>query len=417
MSLLRRLQGWIPVRILDFYIARQILMSTFIAVAVLSVILVLGQVFKVMLELLVKDMLPLEKIPGLVWNMFAYSLSFTVPWGILTAVLLVFGRMSADNELTSMRMAGMSLFRICLPVLLVAAGLSLLCFYVNVKVAPDAYKSLKTQKYSLAIEDPVKLFEPKQILDTIPGYMMYCDGKEGNHLKNFIAFSLSDSEPPEPTMFMMAKDVEVVPHKEQKMIDMILKDMTAISHEYQEFVDPENPTIKRRGALELKAPAQTDHSPLPVDLKKFWEKANRPRVDGMELHELRDLYEDTALAENAKEGPAEQVMRAYLEGMSASERVSLRSEALTEYNSRYSFSFACLTLTLVGICFGITAQRRETSAGFILSLAVGILYFAFIMLGNLWKDKPQYYPQYWVWFPNVIFGGIGMFLFWKHQRR
>jgi lipopolysaccharide export system permease protein len=104
-------------------------------------------------------------------------------------------------------------------------------------------------------------------------------------------------------------------------------------------------------------------------------------------------------------------------GMAPKDRVILRSEALTEYNSRYSFSLAGLALTLVGICFGITAQRRETSAGFILSLIVGLAYYAFIMLGALLKGRPEYHPELWVWAPNVIFGALGTYLFWRHQRR
>lgn len=415
MSFLRRLQGWLPIRILDLYITRQLLISTFIAVAVLSVILVLGQVFKVLLELIMKDLLPLEKLPEMVWNMFAFSLSFTVPWGILTATLLVFGRMSADNELTSMRMAGMGLGRICLPVMVVASLLSLLCYWVNVKIAPDAYKIIKAQKYTAALDDPIKLFEPKQVLDSIPGYVMYCEDRDGNHLKNFIAFALSDMVPPEPTTFMMARDVEVTPLKERRMIDMNLSDMLAITHEYKDAIpgDPES----RARILEVKAPLLTDKSPMPVDLKRFWERANRPRVDGLSMEELREVYADTGEEVSLRQGPPNQVLKSYLEAMSDRDRMKLRSEALTEYNSRYSFSLACLTLTLVGICFGITAQRRETTAGFVLSLAVGILYFAFITVGALLKDKPQYYPQFWVWFPNILFGAIGIYLFWRHQRK
>lgn len=391
------------------------MISTFIAVAVLSVILVLGQAFKVMMELIMKDLLPLEKLPEMLWNMFAFSLSFTVPWGILTATLLVFGRMSADNELTSMRMAGMGLGRICLPVLVVASLLSLLCYWVNVKIAPDAYKLIKAQKYTAALDDPIKLFEPKQVIDSMPGYVMYCEDREGEHLKNFIAFALSDLVPPEPTTFMMARDVEVTPMKERRMIEMNLSDMMAITHEFQDVGPTDAPSRLR--VLEVKAPLRTDKSPMPVDLNRFWERANRPRVDGLSMEELREVYADTGEEISLRQGLPNQILKSYLAAMSEGDRKKLRSEALTEYNSRYSFSLACLTLTLVGVCFGISAQRRETTAGFVLSLVVGILYFAFITVGALLKDKPQYYPQFWVWFPNILFGAIGIYLFWRHQRK
>ena len=107
-------------RIFDRYLGRQVLVSTFFAVAVLSVVLVLGQIFKQLLDKLVDGTLPPDAILKFISYSFPWSLSFTVPWGILTAVLLVFGRLSADNELSALRMAGLSLRRICAPVLVLA---------------------------------------------------------------------------------------------------------------------------------------------------------------------------------------------------------------------------------------------------------------------------------------------------------
>jgi lipopolysaccharide export LptBFGC system permease protein LptF len=428
MSFLRSIISWLPIRILDRYLARQVLISTFIAVAVLSVILVLGSVFRVLADGLTSGLVSLHQIPGLIWDSFGYSLSFTVPWGILTSVLLVFGRLSADNELTTMRMSGLGLGRICLPVFLVAGLLSLLCFWVNVKIAPEAYKSLKVQKYSIAMDQPEKMFEPQKVISDIPGYVMYAEDREGAKLKGFWAMLLAaeGGEVPAPMAFIMAKTVDITPHKGEKSIDLDLRDVVVIKHEFKLIDDPKDPNpdpdpAKRRkvpGPLQILTPGQQDFLPKGVDLSEFWRKANRPRVDGMTLRELRELYTDASVDPSGQKGPTNQVLQEYMDSLkSDADRKKLRSEAITEYNSRYSFSFACLTLGLVGICFGIAAQRRETSAGFVLSLVVGILYFAFIMLGNLWKDKPQYYPQYWVWLPNVLFGAIGLFLFWRHQRR
>lgn len=40
------------------------------------------------------------------------AFSFTVPWASLVAIMLVFGRMSADNEITAMRACGVSILQI-----------------------------------------------------------------------------------------------------------------------------------------------------------------------------------------------------------------------------------------------------------------------------------------------------------------
>ena len=44
-----------------------------------------------------------------------FSLIFTIPWGLLTAILLVYGRLSADNELIALRANGVSVTRVSVP--------------------------------------------------------------------------------------------------------------------------------------------------------------------------------------------------------------------------------------------------------------------------------------------------------------
>ena len=102
----------------------------------LSFVLVLGNLVKDVFELLVDKHLPLGAVLQFIAYILPFSLIFTIPWGLLTAVLLVFGRLSADNELVSLRMSGMSLWRICRPVFLIALGLASLSYLINTRVAP-----------------------------------------------------------------------------------------------------------------------------------------------------------------------------------------------------------------------------------------------------------------------------------------
>ena len=81
------------------------------AVAVLSLIIVLGNAFKQIFELLVNDELPISLIFKMVGLLIPQALTFTMPWGILVAALIVFGRMSQDLELQAIRAAGIGLVR------------------------------------------------------------------------------------------------------------------------------------------------------------------------------------------------------------------------------------------------------------------------------------------------------------------
>ena len=103
-------------RISDRYIGKQVLSGTLYAVLVLGLVLVLGNLFKQIKPLLVDQRAPLELVIRFSINVLPVSLLYTIPWGFLTAVLLVFGRLSAGHEITSFRVAGLSLVRLAAPV-------------------------------------------------------------------------------------------------------------------------------------------------------------------------------------------------------------------------------------------------------------------------------------------------------------
>ena len=88
-------------RLLDRYIGRELLTSALFAVATLSLVLVLGQIFKKLFEFVVDHNVPATFIITFVAYFLPLSLTLSIPWGFLTAVLLVFGRLSAGNELTA----------------------------------------------------------------------------------------------------------------------------------------------------------------------------------------------------------------------------------------------------------------------------------------------------------------------------
>ena len=102
-------------KILDRYIARQLLGVTALGVMALSALLLLGNLFKELRPLLVENKAPISIVLEFIFQVIPFSLMFSIPWGFLTAVLLVYGRLASDNELTSMRMSGMSLWRLSAP--------------------------------------------------------------------------------------------------------------------------------------------------------------------------------------------------------------------------------------------------------------------------------------------------------------
>jgi len=99
-------------KLVDKFVSRELLVNVLFAIAILSLVLVVGNIFRKLLPLLVNHDVPVEYLLAFIAYVFPFSLIFTIPWGLLTAILLVFGRLSADNELIALRANGVSVPRV-----------------------------------------------------------------------------------------------------------------------------------------------------------------------------------------------------------------------------------------------------------------------------------------------------------------
>ncbi|HYH08266.1 MAG TPA: LPS export ABC transporter permease LptG [Thermoanaerobaculia bacterium] len=106
-------------------------------------------------------------------------LNWTLPISVLVATLVTFAMMSKNNEVTAMKSSGMSLYRIGLPVIAVAAVMSVLAYFILDFVLP----------YSTRRVDEVKRrIEGKPPLTSAAQQKLWYLGKSGRYLINFLAY-------------------------------------------------------------------------------------------------------------------------------------------------------------------------------------------------------------------------------------
>lgn len=390
-------------RIFDRYIARQIGMATLMGVALLSGVMVLGNLYKQMNELLGNTSLPIGVMVEFVALVIPFSLIFTIPWALLTAILLVFGRLSADNELVSLRMTGMSMTRICAPVFVLAIALSALCLYVNVSLAPTAKDRMKRLFYDVAIKNPETLFQDGQVLDRMPGYRIYTSKRDGKDLTDLHIIQITGRD---VDSYIHAKSAVIETQKDKLDFTMLLKGV--------------NIEILKGKDNGLPPQAQAaDAAATPKD--KGWTPPRPPAFKVLPiqfpLSEMQKEVVRVNASMKSSSALADEVST-WKDSMTGEALTPVqRSLSLTELSKRYSFSMACFTFALVGIPLGVTAQRRETSSGFALSLATATVYLVFIILADTLNDKPAAMPHLIMWVPNVLFLGLGGWLFYKLSRK
>jgi lipopolysaccharide export system permease protein len=378
-------------KLIDRYVGWQVLATTLFAVAILSVVLVLGNVFKQLLELLVNSNAPLELIVSFVAYILPFSLTFTIPWGFLTAVLLVFGKMSAENELIALRTSGVSIGRICLPVLFLALVCVGLCLWINVEVAPRAQVKMKDALYEIVTNNPLAMFDSDKVIEEFPGQKIYVERSHGAKLENLHVYQMNDDDDAMQVVF--AKRGRIETDRAQKQL---------LLHIYDGRLEQRNAEAPNE-FLKINR-ATMDEATFAISLKELYEKnKKRKGMGSMTVGELLDRLETdngTSLTERDAKTLAAQ-----------------RSSAKTEIQKRFSFSLASLAFGLIAVPLAITAHRKETSIGFLLSLIVAFVYFLFIIIADTVKERPEFRPELLVWLPNVLFIALGLGMFSRLHRR
>ena len=375
-------------KILDRYVSSNVLITGLFAVAVLSVVLVLGNVFKQLLELLVNHDAPLDLILSFIGYIIPFSLTFTIPWGFLTAVLLVFGKMSAENELIALRSSGVSVPRVCVTVFMIGVVCVGICFWINVDVAPRAQAKMKDALYNIATSNPLSMFESDKVINEFPGYKIYVERNEGARLFNMLVYKMNDDATPMQVIFAQNGWLETDGPNRRLLLHIYNG-----RFEQRDEGTPDDLTKIRQGIT-------MQESSLPISLEELYEKNKKHK--GLGTYTLPEIMEHLKAGETDK---------------SAEEKKIEHVAALTEMNKRFSFSLASFAFGLIGVPLAITAHRKETSIGFLMSLLVAFAYFLFIIVADTLRNKPAAHPEWLVWSPNIVFILIGAILFYRLSKR
>src|SRR5437870_10333760 len=119
-------------KILHRYVFREILVPFGFGLSVFTGILLIARLLR-LIELVVTRGVPALNILRLLGYIMPAFLEVTVPMAMLLAILVAFGRLSADSEMIAMRSSGLSLYQLVQPVaifvvlaMLATAALSIL---------------------------------------------------------------------------------------------------------------------------------------------------------------------------------------------------------------------------------------------------------------------------------------------------
>ena len=372
------------------YLTLQVLAALLLTVAVFTFVLLLGTVLKEILTLLINGQARLGTVLEAIGLLIPFVCVYALPMGLLTATLLVFGRFSADQELTAARASGVSLLSLITPVLL----LSLLCCGVsawfNMDLGPRsrvAYKKLLLSARPDLMN--IRLPAGRPIYD-FPGYIILVGKERGGDLEDVRVFVLENET--NVSYWAHAPEGRLESNLTNKEIYLHLFNVGGLSKH-----GPFSTTELRYGNLYPTNIAAVRYEPK-IDDMTFWQLQARARnLERLDLPADAEKSSDELRAQFREVGKMIEQTRA-------------------EMNRQIAFSFACFGFALVGIPLGIRMHRRETNIGIAIALALVLVYYSFVILGESLATRPEFAPHLIFWLPNFIFQAVGVVLLWRANR-
>ena len=347
------------------YIFKEIPPPFLIGMVTFTFMLLMGRFLK-LAEMVVEKGVPLTDVLWMIAYLLPSFWLFTIPMALLLAILLAFGRLSGDSEVTAMKSCGISLYGLLPPPLLFSIFAGLACLWVTVYAVPWGNSSFKKLMLDVAQSSAGVVVKEKVFNNAFPGMVIYAESMDpkGESMTGVI---IHDERDPEHASTIFAASGALFSDTRTRSIEFHLKDgsihRSADASGYR-MVDFEE--YKLRVAL-----TKTDAAPA--------------KVSEMTLSELQQPAPGTE---------PKKVLAMQL-----------------EFHSRLALPFSCFVFTLLAMPLGIQNRRSGKASGFSLSIGVILLYYVALSAFQALGEKRLLLPFLASWGPNLLFLALACYLF------
>jgi lipopolysaccharide export system permease protein len=356
------------------YIVKELFTPFVMGVVIFTFILIMFQLLK-FIEFLVVNGVSFWKVFLLIYYLVVAFLPITVPVSFLFSVLLVFSRLSSDNEILAFKASGISIYKLMTPVFSVSMLAALITFYVSFYGGPWGNRNFENSLHQIgAAKATIQIKEGFFNENFLKDFVLYAGVvvPDSNVMENVFVFDERDKDNP----------LTVSAKKSQLKID----------------------AITRRTELLLS-------NGFITFLKNTGQKYRRAKFDEYNIV----LFEGAIVGDRAPNLPSMSFgeLRYNVEMAKKDGNISEYNKSVVESHRRIAIPFACLIFGFLGVVFGNTNSRNmQTGAGF-LSFIVMVIYWLIYITATSLGSKGAINPVLSAWLANIFFAFFGCYLFFK----
>ncbi|MFB3924022.1 MAG: LPS export ABC transporter permease LptF [Terriglobia bacterium] len=356
-------------QLLDIYIIRGWVVYFFLLLATFTGIYLIFDFYQILGDIL-RNHIPAR----VVFDYYRFLLPQAVyypalPLSVLVATLVNFGLLAKTNQITAIKSSGVSIYRISLPILVMAAGLSALMYFMGDYYLPETNQRWDSLRNQIKGKPPQTYLRPDR---------QWIFG-QSNRIYNHRFFD------PDRNVFADLSVYEFEP-KTFRITRRIYASRAI-------WEEPIHGWVLENGWVRT-IEGNRVATYLPFSVAKFDELTEEPAYFKKEVRPSAQM--------SAWE------LRRYINDLSQSGFDVVRLSV--QFYRKFSFPLIAFVVALLGIPFSLSMGRKGALSGIAVSIAIAIVYWSATSLFEAMGNLSQLPPVVAAWSPDVLFGLVGVYL-------
>jgi len=363
--------------IINRYLFMELIPSFLISISFFTFIFLMAQLLKI-INLIVNYGISIPVVFLMLIYLIPSSLIYVIPISVLITVLLTFLRLSSDNEIIALKSVGVSIYQIFIPVLIFCAIGFLMTILLTTYGSPIGRFSLKKLSQNVIMSNIDIALKERVFNDNFEDVVLYInkvDFKENKLQDVFI----EDKSNKGLVMTIVAPKGKILRGTDTTASQFRL---------YNGVVNQVTITDKLVNTTKF----DTYDFSLDVEKAGISKKKIKKGKNTSLSSELRQYLKE-------KEEKNDKDKRYY--------------RSLMEYYKRFSIPFSCFIFGLLALPLGVQSMSIGRSFGLLFGMLFFMLYYLILSIGSVFGETGAYPPIIGMWAPDIITGGIGLYIFIK----
>lgn len=359
-------------RLAGRYIFTEMLPGLILGILVFIFILLMFQALR-LTEFVLVHGLSLKMVFEIMGYMSVSFLPAILPMSLLFAVLMTYGRLSAESEVIAMRSVGLSMGWLLSPAIFLGCVLAFLSAHTSFQIGPWGNRQFEVLINKLANSKVTATLREGTFSEGFFDLVVYADDIDSKtgHMKRVFIYDERDEKVP---VTIIAKEGQLI---------QVANDLGG------------------KTTLHLK------DGNIHRNLGETYTKVDFSGYDIRMNSQASDSYREKS--------PQSLTYQDITEGLSKKDLPEDKVRIFkTEFHKRWALSLTCITFSLLGVGLGtITNRRAVKSSGLVLCIGIIVAYWAFYVLSESLARQGTLPPWFSIWSVAILFLSLSI---WSVKR-